>query len=199
MLRRELEEPICRRQSEGRAGRDPDAASPRAVRGAGPVTENDELSPRIANIDRFLPTEETLLVARGPSLRRHRQRPEGEQSQCDPLKYNQRTKTNRLPVTHTNLLGLMDVTGSGSADLVNGGSSRPRTCSRCFAAGMQARIKYVHMYGQSRLPTNRARWRRSRSCLPRPRSRRRVQRGKCRPARVLRGRRWASHCEASGQ
>ena len=37
-------EPICRRQSEGRAGRDPDAASPRAVRGAGPVAENDELS-----------------------------------------------------------------------------------------------------------------------------------------------------------
>ena len=37
-------EPICRRQSEGRAGRDPDAASPRGVRGAGPVAENDELS-----------------------------------------------------------------------------------------------------------------------------------------------------------
>ena len=33
-------EPIC----GGRAGRDPDAASPRAVRGAGPVAEDDELS-----------------------------------------------------------------------------------------------------------------------------------------------------------
>ena len=40
-LHRELEDrkPICRRQSEGRAGRDPDAASPRGVRGAGPVAE----------------------------------------------------------------------------------------------------------------------------------------------------------------
>ena len=37
-------EPIRRRQSGGRAGRDPDAASPRAVRGAGPVAEDDELS-----------------------------------------------------------------------------------------------------------------------------------------------------------
>ena len=37
-------EPICGRKSGGRAGRDPDAASPRAVRGAGPVAEDDELS-----------------------------------------------------------------------------------------------------------------------------------------------------------
>ena len=37
-------EPICGRESGGRAGRDPDAASPRAVRGAGPVAEDDELS-----------------------------------------------------------------------------------------------------------------------------------------------------------
>ena len=37
-------EPIRRRQSGGRAGRDPDAASPRVVRGAGPVAEDDELS-----------------------------------------------------------------------------------------------------------------------------------------------------------
>ena len=36
-------EPIGRRQFEGRAGRDPDPASPRAVWGAGPVAENDEL------------------------------------------------------------------------------------------------------------------------------------------------------------
>ena len=36
--------PICGRESGGRAGRDPDAASPRAVRGAGPVAEDDELS-----------------------------------------------------------------------------------------------------------------------------------------------------------
>ena len=44
-LHRELEgpEPIGRRQFEGRAGRDPDPASPRAVWGAGPVAENDEL------------------------------------------------------------------------------------------------------------------------------------------------------------
>ena len=37
-------EPICGRESGGRAGRDPDAASPRAVRGAGPVAEDDERS-----------------------------------------------------------------------------------------------------------------------------------------------------------
>ena len=45
-LHRELEgpEPIRGRQSGGRAGRNPDAASPRAVRGAGPVVEDDELS-----------------------------------------------------------------------------------------------------------------------------------------------------------
>ena len=45
-LHRELEDrnQSAGRQSEGRAGRDPDAASPRGVRGAGPVAENDELS-----------------------------------------------------------------------------------------------------------------------------------------------------------
>ena len=43
-LHGELDEPVGGRKLDGRPGRDPDATSTRAVRGAGPIAEDDELS-----------------------------------------------------------------------------------------------------------------------------------------------------------